>query len=597
MNAKEKMEPLSIPATPRTEFLADEQCFMSKYISELGFSSAESAFSPAHFTDSLELQGNFHELDNIVCWGDNVDHCISYLNKELVVLGFPALYKDDGSGDGIEHGFDLLELVNGACRLLNLYQSASAKLGDMETEKMRRDEELDYLREQQGKLKERVEVLEREIAIVQNKEQQLQNKNKHVNDMLKEEKEEQITKLLSSLANQKNQHGHEMKRKEQELLRLKDKMSQILTNKTDKRGTIEILNTLPRMDGKRATWKTGRSLGRKEEELYRIQLAKQEQREEGLAFENAKLKQLLNEVTQDLEEMLATDGGSARGTEQSCPYKSFQEQWGRLRNTIKAVHNQALSCQMSEGDGPNHVVIVTDHDKEIMKLKKEIEESRGLIALQQQCFQEQLMSAANSELPAHLKGSYFLEEQQRLQEERELFEEQKQTFEVERKNFTEAAIRLGWERKQFKEQKAQFLKQEFLKSLPKLDRRNTKWRLSAPLPLGEEQDCEESPRVKKWGRPICTPYPKFLITPCRTPTDLFRRKQLSCKTSSPEIGKEQILSDNWPNSPQQLKRRETYQPINSSKEGKSTNAACQTEIAVKDDLQNDSLDRFLNNFF
>lgn len=51
---------------------------------------------------------------------------------------------------------------------------------------------------------------------------------------------------------------------------------------------------------------------RKEEELYRIQLAKQEQREEGLAFENAKLKQLLNEVTQDLEEMLATDGRSAR---------------------------------------------------------------------------------------------------------------------------------------------------------------------------------------------------------------------------------------------------------------------------------------------
>ncbi|ETE71270.1 Afadin- and alpha-actinin-binding protein, partial [Ophiophagus hannah] len=466
---------------------------MSQYISELGFSPAESAFSPAHFTDSLELQGSFHELDNIVCWSDNMDHCISYLNK------------DDGSGDGIEHGFDLLELVNGACRLLNLYQSASAKLGDVEAEKMRRDEELDYLREHQGKLKERVEVLEREIAIVQNKDQQLQSKNKHLNDMLKEEKEEQITKLLSSLANQKNQHGHEMKRKEQELLRLKDKMSQILTNKTDKRGTIEILNALPRMDGKRATWKTGRSLGRKEEELYRIQLAKQEQREEGLAFENAKLKQLLNELIktviyiqiQRIPKIYSSTINIWKGR------KSKEENSQNL--SYPTCFYRALDCQMSEGDGPNPMVIVTDHDKEIMKLKKEIEESRGLIALQQQCFQEQLMSAANSELPAHLKGSYFLEEQQLLQEERELFEEQKQTFEVERKNFTEAAIRLGWERKQFEEQKAQFLKQEFLK----------------------------------------------------------------------------------PNSPQQLsKRRETYQ-----------HTACQTEIAVKDDLQNDSLDRFLNSFF
>lgn len=73
----------------------------------------------------------------------------------MVALGFPALYKDDGSGDGIEHGFDLLELVNGACRLLNLYQNASARMGDMEAEKMRWDEELDYLREEQRKLKVR----------------------------------------------------------------------------------------------------------------------------------------------------------------------------------------------------------------------------------------------------------------------------------------------------------------------------------------------------------------------------------------------------------------------------------------------------------
>lgn len=44
-----------------------------------------------------------------------------------------------------------------------------------------------------------------------------------------------------------------------------------------------------------------------------------------------------------------------------------------------------------------------------------------------------------------MKGSYFLEEQQQLQDERDIFKEQKRAFEVERKNFTEAAIRLGWE--------------------------------------------------------------------------------------------------------------------------------------------------------
>lgn len=42
---------------------------------------------------------------------------------------------------------------------------------------------------------------------------------------------------------------------------------------------------------------------------------------------------------------------------------------------------------MLEAYGQNPVISVTDHDKEILKLKEEIEESRLLITLQQQCFQ------------------------------------------------------------------------------------------------------------------------------------------------------------------------------------------------------------------
>lgn len=70
-------------------------------------------------------------------------------------MGLPALYKDDGCGDGSEHDLDLLALVNGASQLLELYQGTIAKLSDMETEEMRRAGELDYLRARQGKLKVR----------------------------------------------------------------------------------------------------------------------------------------------------------------------------------------------------------------------------------------------------------------------------------------------------------------------------------------------------------------------------------------------------------------------------------------------------------
>lgn len=42
---------------------------------------------------------------------------------------------------------------------------------------------------------------------------------------------------------------------------------------------------------------------------------------------------------------------------------------------------------MPKGDESDPVISVTDHDKEIMKLKEEIEENRVLITLQQQFFQ------------------------------------------------------------------------------------------------------------------------------------------------------------------------------------------------------------------
>ncbi|XP_028568899.2 afadin- and alpha-actinin-binding protein A-like [Podarcis muralis] len=579
------MEASAAPDTPGDQLFTDTQFFVSSYASEMGLFSADGC-NPACYPDSGELLGGLGGLGDVVCWSDNVDHCISYLNKELVMLGLPALYKDDGSGDGAEHGFDLLALVNSTCRLLNLYQGVSAKLGDLEAEERRRAGELDYLRSRHGKLKDQVEACEQEIAAVQSKEQQLQSKNKQLNSMLKGEKDE-IAKLLNALANQKSQHSHEMKRKEQELLRLREKMSQLVTDKKDKRGTIEVLNTLPRVDGRRATWKTGKTLGRKEEELYRTQLAKQERREQGLALENAQLKQLLSQVGQDMEQLLGTD--TARDAELSCPYKAFQEQWSRLKSSLKTLGSQAVyaadSC-VSEGGGQDPVISVTDHEKEIMKLKGEIEESRVLIALQQQCFQEQLTAASSSELPAHLKGSYFLEEQQLLQEEQNRFEEQKQAFEVERKNFTEAAIRLGWERKQFEQRKALFLQQGFLSSWPGFDVRDPSRRLSAPVAARGVQD-EHLLKQRTWNKPVCTPYAKVMITPCCSPVQVLRRKHLASNPTSPTMCRQQlVLPDDWPASPPQL-----WQSKRSCQ-----NTACQTEVSVKDELQGDLLERFLDSF-
>nr|XP_056706529.1 afadin- and alpha-actinin-binding protein A-like [Euleptes europaea] len=533
--------------------------------------------SPALWSDSLELPEGLGDMGNVFCWSDNLDHCISYLNKELGSLGLPALYNDNGSGADAKLGFSLLALVNGTCGLLNLYQGVSAKLGGLEAEEIRRAGELDYLRARQAKLKDQVETCEREIAAVHSKEQQLQSKNKHLNDLLRGEKDE-ITKLLNALASRAAQHLHETKRKEQEVTRLKEKMSQLVTEKRDKRGTIEILNALTRPDGKRSTWKTGKSLVKKEEELYRVQLARQEQREQHLALENAKLKKLLTQVGLDVQQQMGTDGGITHGAEQNFPYEAFQEQWCQFRDAVRVS-----GSRLPQGDEQDPVISITDHDKEIMKLKEEIEQSKALISLQQRCFQEQLAASVHAELPAHLQGSYFLEEQQRLEEERAIFEEQRQAFEVERKNFTEAAIRLGWERKQFEEEKALLLKQEFLRSLPRLDIRDPKRRLSAPVAAREHDHLH---RLSRGSRPISTPYPKVVITPSCTPMALFRSQPLSPACSPSPSAKAELyrqtvrLPASGPvSSPRLSRRKENHQ-----------DAACQTELAMEDDFPGDFFD-------
>lgn len=64
---------------PSLLLLVDTQVFVANYASELGLSPVAGR-SPAHFADS-------EELGDVVCWSDNVDHCIAYLNKVRCNLG------------------------------------------------------------------------------------------------------------------------------------------------------------------------------------------------------------------------------------------------------------------------------------------------------------------------------------------------------------------------------------------------------------------------------------------------------------------------------------------------------------------------------
>ncbi|XP_038828933.1 afadin- and alpha-actinin-binding protein [Salvelinus namaycush] len=69
-------------------------------------------------------------------------------------------------------------------------------------------------------------------------------------------------------------------------------------------------------------------------------------------------------------------------------------------------------------------------------------------------------------VPDALTDCYFLEEWERLQDSWAELEHQKRTFHRERRAFTDAAIRLGHERRDFEQQRACVVKQQYLFDSP-----------------------------------------------------------------------------------------------------------------------------------
>ncbi|XP_063302040.1 uncharacterized protein LOC134601474 [Pelobates fuscus] len=175
---------------------------------------------------------------------------------------------------------------------------------------------------------------------------------------------------------------------------------------------------------------------------------------------------------------------SSRMVDQGFP-GSLKKQWTSLKQLFESLEVQASQANV------NHVISVTDHEKELTSMRKEMEElreelekSRELISQQQELLQEQMLPKPGEGQVSPLWDAYFLEEQLRLQQDRAIFEDQKRAFQDEREKFTEAAIRLGRERLQFKADQALFVKQQFLTMTPGLEtpswKKTPPWSSAAP---------------------------------------------------------------------------------------------------------------------
>ncbi|KAM6065850.1 afadin- and alpha-actinin-binding protein isoform 2-T2 [Chlamydotis macqueenii] len=435
---------------------------------------------------TLPSSKSMHSFFSAFCTEENIEQSISYLDAELTTLGFPSIYAESKGKE-----LNLISVINCMNELLALQNKNLRAQEEVEMQHLKLGSDMDHLQNCYAKLKEQLELSKREIVGLQERDRQLQSKNRNLHQLLKNEKDE-VQKLQNIISSRATQYNHDMKRKEREYNKLKERLHQLVMSKKDKKIAMEVLNYVGRANGKRGAWRTDKTEARNEEEMYKVLLSDYEQRQKQLLVENAELKKVLQQMKKEIISLLppqkqkpkerSEDGLVLSDPEEdigelnkenmwelSCETvreqltNSIRKQWRMLKNHVETLDNQ-VSRVYSGALNEKDVISREDHELETEKLELEIQQCKEMIKTQQQLLQQQLMSPCDDDTTLLLQDCYLLEERERLQEEWRLFREQKKNFEKERRSFTEAAIRLGLERKAFEEDRGAWLKQQFLSS-------------------------------------------------------------------------------------------------------------------------------------
>ncbi|XP_056118882.1 synovial sarcoma, X breakpoint 2 interacting protein a [Rhinichthys klamathensis goyatoka] len=449
--------------------------------------------SPSRPNSSMALPKPSYSVLSAFCTEENIAQCVAYINQEVCSLGLSAVSVESA-------GLSAVPVLNVLYELLQLQRRAQRAHHELENQQTKNTSDLEHLQHSHCRLKDQLEHTRRENSGLHEGERQLQLKIRTLQNCLKSEKEE-VQRLQSIISSRATQYSHDAKRKERESSRLKERLNQLLVDKRDKKLAIEVSNCVGRSDGRRGLWKTGKMEARHEGEMYRALLSDYEARQRSLMLENAELQKVLQLMKKDMMAILspkspcvepepaedsleqAVSSGEedaadcSRGPlEQACEQareqltNSIRLQWRKLKSHMQRLDSQVslVACQEREAE---ELMSRKDHEEEMQRIRLELQQCKEFIHMQQQLLQQQLSVPCDEETAALLNDCYTLEEKERLKEEWRLFGEQKRNFERERRNFTEAAIRLGHERKSFEEDRAAWLKTQFLNMTPFVDRK------------------------------------------------------------------------------------------------------------------------------
>ncbi|XP_033736723.1 afadin- and alpha-actinin-binding protein B-like [Pecten maximus] len=479
------------------------------YLTLYGSRDVTASLSAMTATTNCTMQSpssTFSYLDksdeNTFCCSENVEDSVTFLNQELTALGFQTIDHGDGTTE--------VSLVNRLYEIFRLYQKARRVREELENRLRRLSSETEHYQSSNHRLKNEKIQLERDVAKEQEKCRQVTIKQKSLAEKFKAEKDE-VKRLQCVIKDRDAQYKHELKKKEREINKMKEKLHHLIADKNpNRRMGLDIANSLQRADGKRSQWKTGSH--DKQEEMYQLVIHNYEDKQRELMIENTDLRDCLVYMQHELGTIInhSSDAQSTHTDLQNdvgelsvnsddeddgifsvtmkdlsdgyfqMPYDlmkdnlrhSFKEMFKLIRKSMEKGSIPQSKIEKTKSSPPRHIPSAQRVPSvEVDKLQKQVQQYKDIIQQQKEFIQQSILNQTKAAVETSyidesvLLQERILQEQESLSEQRRLFYQEKANFEEERKQYTEAAIRLGRERKALDDERTTIINQ-FLQISP-----------------------------------------------------------------------------------------------------------------------------------
>ncbi|KAJ1968645.1 hypothetical protein IWQ62_001120 [Dispira parvispora] len=400
---------------------------------------------------------------------------VQSLNQELAAYGFPAPLRLVEGYD--EENSQILRCITS---LLQQRQRDMDYREQMDDQHRRLVSEQETLLSNMSKLRGELEASDRMVDITKGKVTMTEATLRDVNEKHRNTKEE-LKNAKNNLLYSRSQFAHDIRKREQESVKLKDKMQRMAADKykASKVG-IQLLNPLVKD-------KTlmGHDRPVKDRELVDIVLGNYEEREQELLAENEQLRgalyelyahvtELLQAKVDDHDDLASSQDGSETNDQTDAPrhyrdkvilpYELVRDRLNQdmqklvedLKGDWQSMHHQA-QAQVDAGLLAEKEATLHELRLELETLQNKIQGYKDVIAEQSRVI-EMSLSATLRHPPRQDSDALGINlpndlDPDALQEEREALEKQRAELEEERRKFTEAAILLGQERESLRKER------------------------------------------------------------------------------------------------------------------------------------------------